>query len=101
MSRIARDHRILARALVTAAVAAVAVTAPASASAVPHADLPYAAKTCGGPNEIVQCKPPVKSHSAAATDTLLAPTCGGPNEIVQCKPPVEARPHRPEAVRSA
>ena len=101
MSSIARHHRILARALVTAAVAAVAATAPASASALPHPDLPIAVKTCGGPNEIVECKPPAKSP-AAATDRFLAPTCGGPNEIVQCRPPVETPPDSPideEAVR--
>jgi len=105
MSRIARDHRILARTLVTAAVAALAATAPASASAapshVPHGDLPIVAKTCGGPNEIVQCKPPVKTHPDSPIDDEAVPTCGGPNGVVECPPPVEAGPGRVEAVRPA
>ena len=86
MSRIAKQYRIL----VIAAVAALAATAPASASPLAHGKN-FVAPTCGGPNEIVECKPPVKLHPAAA-DSVLAPTCGGPNEIVQCRPPVESKP---------
>ena len=87
MSRTAKHHRILARTFVTAAVVALAATAPASASPLAHGK-DYVAPTCGGPNEIVQCKPPLKVHTAP-TDSLAAPTCGGPNEIVVCRPPVE------------
>lgn len=73
--------------LVTAAVAALAATAPASASPLAHGE-DFLNPTCGGPNEIVVCKPPLKIHTAP-TDRLVAPTCGGPNEIVVCRPPVD------------
>ena len=77
MSRSARDHRIPA--LIAAGVAALAATATASASASPgRDDVNFVAGTCGGPNEIIECPPPVKSWPAAATDSLVAPTCGGP-----------------------
>ena len=89
MSRIAKHHRILARTLATAAVAVLAATAPASASPLAHGK-DYVAPTCGGPNEVVVCKPPLKVHPAAA-DSVVAETCGGPNEIVECPPPVESR----------
>ena len=61
--------------------------APASASPLAHGD-DFLNPTCGGPSEIVVCKPPVKVH-VAPTDSLVLKTCGGPNEIVQCRPPVE------------
>ena len=77
----------LAKFIVTASVAALAAAALASASPLAHGDS-YVAPTCGGPNEIVVCKPPLKVHTAP-TDSVVAPTCGGPNEIVQCRPPVE------------
>ena len=53
-----KPHRILAAAFVAALVAA----APASASPIKH---------------------------VAPTDSLVLKTCGGPNEIVQCRPPVD------------
>ncbi len=90
MFRVARHQRILVRTLVTAVVATVAATAPAAASA-PDAPSRHAvniaAATCGGPNEIIECAPPVEGRHAAVTDRLLAPTCGGPNEIVECARP--------------
>ena len=54
-----KPHRILATAFIAALVAA----APASAS-------------------------PLKVH-VAPTDSLVLKTCGGPNEIVECRPPVD------------
>ena len=83
MSRIAKPHRIL----IAAALAALVATAPASASPAAHGK-DFVAPTCGGPNEVVVCKPPLKAHPAA-TDSVVAATCGGPNEIVEC-------PRRPE-----
>jgi hypothetical protein len=78
-----KPHRILAAAFVAALMAA----APASASPLAHGDS-YIAPTCGGPNEIVVCKPPLKVH-VAPTDSLVLKTCGGPNEIVECRRPVD------------
>jgi len=105
MTRIARDHRFLLRTLIAAAFATLAVAAPASAlpadapGRVPaRQDVTFVAKTCGGPNEIIECAPPVESP-AADVDSLVAKTCGGPNEIIECPPPVEAEPRRVEAVR--
>ena len=77
MSRIARDHRFLLRTLIAAAFATLAVAAPASAL---PADAPG--------------RVPAR-HDV----TFVAKTCGGPNEIIECAPPVEAEPRRVEAVR--
>jgi hypothetical protein len=97
MFRVATHHRILVKTLVTAVVATVAATAPAAASDAPsripaqHA-VNIVAATCGGPNEIVECAPPVKSRPDSPIDHEAQPTCGGPNEIVECPPPVDAKP---------
>jgi hypothetical protein len=99
MSRIAKHH--LARTLVTAAVAALAVAAPASADGPNRLPTIFVAPTCGGPNEVVECPPPVKHPHAAAADSVVAPTCGGPNEVVECAPPVESEPRGGTAVRPA
>jgi len=48
------------RILIAAAFAALVAAAPASASPLAHGK-DYVAPTCGGPNEIVECPPPVKS----------------------------------------
>ena len=95
MSRTARVHRTLA--LIAAAVAALAASAPASASPA-RDDVNFVAKTCGGPSEIVECPPPVKSHPDTPIDDEAQPTCGGPNDVVECAPPVEAQPGRGEAI---
>ena len=78
-----KPHRILAAAFVAALVAA----APASASPPVHGQ-DFLNPTCGGPSEIVVCKPPLKVH-VAPTDSLVLKTCGGPNEIVECRRPVD------------
>ena len=41
--------------------------------------------TCGGPNEIVECAPPVK-HPHANTEDEARPTCGGPGDVIECRP---------------
>ena len=84
MSRIAKPHRILARTLATAAVAALAAAAPAAADGPDRIPTTFVSPTCGGPNEIIECAPPVEHRHSAADDVLLA-TCGGPNEIVVCR----------------
>ncbi len=77
----------IAKFLVVASVAALTAASPAAASPLAHGDS-YIAPTCGGPNEIVVCKPPLKVH-VAPTDSLVLKTCGGPNEIVECRRPVD------------
>ena len=59
------------------------------------------AKTCGGPNEIVECRPPVETPPDSATETEAQPTCGGPGDIIECAPPVESEPRGDPAVRQA
>jgi hypothetical protein len=78
-----KPHRILA----TAFVAAIVAATPASASPLAHGE-DFLNPTCGGPSEIVVCKPPLKVH-VAPTDSLVLKTCGGPNEIVECRRPVD------------
>jgi hypothetical protein len=51
--------------LVAAAATALVATAPASASPLVHGK-DFVNPTCGGPNEIVVCKPPVESKPGGA-----------------------------------
>ena len=96
MSRIAKPHRILAMAVV----ATLAAAAPAAADGPNRLPTTFIAPTCGGPNEIIECAPPVK-HPHSATETEAQPTCGGPGDIIECAPPVESEPRGDTPVRQA